>query len=178
MPIRCGVLLGSTASCSSSVSPLLNEPSPDTWSRAVVPARPTTGRPSFAITSAAWFRSTSLPFPHSPSRCSTPSLSFPILVAVSSTSMWLRALRRVGQPNNSGKPSPLRRPQIPTPRPRWPLRPGVPWPRPGFGPGGSPDCASLALAVALRGTVDWSGPPPPTPNALAKPGNIIYIKPF
>ena len=42
---------------------LLNEPSPNTWSRAVVSARPTTGRHSFAITSAAWFRSTSSPFP-------------------------------------------------------------------------------------------------------------------
>jgi hypothetical protein len=65
-------------------------------------------------------------------------------------SMSWRALRRFRLPNNSGKPSPSPRLRSTSCATQWDLRPGVPEPHPGFEFGGSPECASFALAVALR----------------------------
>jgi hypothetical protein len=50
-------------------------------------------------------------------------------------------------------------PEVSPARPRWHLWSGVPEPRPSFGPRGGPNCAPVALAVALHRKVDRGGPP-------------------
>ena len=49
--------------------------------------------------------------------------------------------------------------KVPLAGPRWHLRPGVSESRPSSGPRGSPNCTSVALAVALHRKVARVGPP-------------------